>query len=136
MLFQLVKLASELLLAPDVLGPADGPSEASEDGDDAAEAAAAVLFSADCSCSTKSPEPRSVVCVPVVCVCGSTVCEAVDSTWMVAFLAVLSTWSVSITKGLVASRVGPEWDEGWPPPSSLEMGLRGRQMQREPRLVP
>lgn len=118
----------------ELLGPGMGLLSEDADGED--DEAVEFVPLLDCSCSVKNPGPRSIVCVPVVCVCGSTVCEAVDSTWMVAFLAVLSTWSVSITKGLVASRVGPDRDDGPLLPSSLEMGLSGRQMHRDPRLVP
>lgn len=125
-----------LLLAaskPEPLGPGTGSLSEDADGEDD-EPVEVMVPSMDWS--VKSPGPRSIVCVPVVCVCGNTVCEAVDNTWMVVFLAVLSTWSVSITKGLVASRVGPERDDAPLLPPSLEMGLTGRQMQRDPRFVP
>lgn len=133
-MYQLVE--APLLLAaskPKPLGP--GTGSLLEDPDDKDDESTDVSVP-PMDWLVKIPGPRSIVCVPVVCVCGSAVCEAVDNTWMVVFLAVLSTWSVSITKGLVASRVGPVRDDAPVLPPSLEMGLIGRQMQRDPRFVP
>lgn len=78
-MYQLVEalLLLAALSKPELLGPITGLLSEDVDGEDN-EAVKVAVPSMDWS--IKIPAPRSIVCVPVVCVCGSTVCEAVDNT--------------------------------------------------------